>query len=121
MRFLVDECVPTRVAVLLTNAGHDAIHALDCGLAGAPDEDVLRRAVEGGRVLISADTDFGGILARSRERAPSVILFRRHDRLATSHVAVLLANLDAMADDLEKGAFIVITDDKMRIRALPFQ
>jgi hypothetical protein len=30
-----------------------------------------------------------------------------------------LANLDVVADELAKGAFVVVTDDRMRIRALP--
>jgi len=119
VKFLVDECLPQRVADLLNTAGHDAINVVECGMRGAPDEEVLRKAVEDGRILISADTDFGEILARSQDRTPSVILFRRHDRLPTSHVAILLANLDTVADELVKGAFVVITDDRLRIRALP--
>jgi predicted nuclease of predicted toxin-antitoxin system len=53
------EPVSIRVAVLLTDCGHDALHVTDCDLAGEPDERVLARAVEDGRVLLSADTEFG--------------------------------------------------------------
>ncbi len=60
MRFLVDECLSTRVPALLTAAGHDAVHVIDCGLAGAPDDQVMAKAVEHGRVLLSADTEFRG-------------------------------------------------------------
>ena len=90
-------------------------------MAGRPDEDVLAQAVAEARVLLSADTDFGEILARSRSGTPSVILFRRADRSPASLGAVLLANLDAVADDLEKGAFVVFTEDRLRIRALPLR
>jgi predicted nuclease of predicted toxin-antitoxin system len=38
MRFLVDECLSIRVAALLTAAGHDAIHVVNAGLAGQPDD-----------------------------------------------------------------------------------
>ena len=77
MRFLVDECLSTRVPELLVAAGHDAVHVVDCGLAGEPDERVLAQAADDRRVLLSADTDFGEILARSGSPVPSVILFRR--------------------------------------------
>ena len=92
-----------------------------CGLAGQPDEQVLSRALDDGRVLLSADTDFGEILARSGAGTPSVILFRRSDRSATSLAAVLLANLTEVADDLAQGAFVVITNDRIRIRSLPLK
>ncbi|MBI1758502.1 MAG: DUF5615 family PIN-like protein [Actinobacteria bacterium] len=36
MRFFVDECLPTRVAPILAEAGHDAIHVVEVALAGAP-------------------------------------------------------------------------------------
>jgi predicted nuclease of predicted toxin-antitoxin system len=80
---------------------------------------VLATAVANQSVLLSADTDFGEILARTNDRTPSVVLFRRSDRSAASLAKVLLANLDAIADELDNGAFVVITEDRLRIRHLP--
>jgi len=119
VKFLVDECLSIRMAALLGNAGHDAVHVVTAGLAGQPDEHVLGRAVDEGRILLSADTDFGEILARTHGQTPSVILFRRADRSPTALATVLLANLDTIAEELEHGAFVVITEDRLRIRRLP--
>jgi predicted nuclease of predicted toxin-antitoxin system len=119
VRFLVDECLSVRLAPMLVQAEHDAVHVDECGLSGQPDEQVLGRAADEGRVLLSTYTDFGEILARTRGMVPSVVLIRRGDRSPASLLAVLLANLDQVADDLEKGAFVVITDERMRVRPLP--
>jgi predicted nuclease of predicted toxin-antitoxin system len=119
VRFLVDECLSLRVADLLTTAGHDAVHVATEGLAGEPDEVVLGHAQVEARVLLSADTDFGEILSRTRSQTPSVVLFRRGDRTATGIATVLLDNLDLIEDDLNKGAFVVIAEERLRIRALP--
>jgi predicted nuclease of predicted toxin-antitoxin system len=76
LRFLVDESLSPRLAILLVDAGHEAIHVRDLELRSASDRDVLARASDD-RMLITADTDFGTILALEGAEAPSVILFRR--------------------------------------------
>ncbi len=71
------------------------------------------------RILISADTDFGELLANAPVLAPSVILLRRADKRAESLAAVVLANLGQVADDLAAGALIVVSDTRIRTRRLP--
>lgn len=53
MNFLLDEMYGERVAELLNDREHDALHVRSAGLGGAPDADVLARAVGDGRVLIT--------------------------------------------------------------------
>ncbi|MGA9278330.1 DUF5615 family PIN-like protein [Ilumatobacter sp.] len=121
MRFLLDQNQSPLLADLLNAAGHDAIHTRDVGLSRAPDVDVLTRAKLDGRVVITADTDFGELLARSGDDAPSVLLLRRHDRRRAEAVAeLILANLDAIESDLTSGALVVFDgSDRIRIRTLP--
>jgi predicted nuclease of predicted toxin-antitoxin system len=71
------------------------------------------------RMLVSADTDFGELLANAAVLAPSVILLRRTDKQARSLAAVILANLQQVTDDLAAGALIVISDTRIRARRLP--
>lgn len=104
---------------MLANAGHDAVHLGDLDLLGAPDERVMTAAVEDDRVLVSADTDFGELLATSSASLPSVVLLRRSDRRPESQADVLIANLPAVEADLAAGAIIVILSDRLRIRRLP--
>lgn len=60
----------------------------------------LAAAVAESRIVVSADTDFGDLLAERRLAVPSVVLFRRHGRTAERQVSILLANLDQVASDL---------------------
>ena len=69
---------------------------------------------------MSADTDFGTLLAQSGARSPSVLLLRlRSPRRARQLADLLLANLDAVADDLGAGAIVVVEDERVRVRRLP--
>jgi predicted nuclease of predicted toxin-antitoxin system len=72
------------------------------------------------RVLLSADADFGAILAARNSSRPSLILLRAaSQRRPAQQLAVVLANLTQLLEALERGAVVVIEDNRIRVRALP--
>jgi predicted nuclease of predicted toxin-antitoxin system len=118
MRFLVDNALSVRVARALTEAGHDATHVRDLSMQAASDLDILERARAESRAVISADTAFGTLLAFEPAASPSVILLRRKDNRTETLVAVLLANLPALLEDLQAGSVVVIDDRRVRVHRL---
>jgi len=120
VKFLIDNNLSSLLADALKAAGHDAVHLRDLGMQAATDDVVLEHARADERILVSADTDFGGLLARSGASTPSVILIRRlAGRRAAEHAAIILANLDQVAEDLAAGAIVVLHEDSLRVRRLP--
>lgn len=90
MRFLLDNNLSPALVELLSDAGHDAVHLRPYGMQSAPDIHVLERARDERRFLVSADTDFGALLARHRLHVPSVILIRRITDRRAEAIARLL-------------------------------
>jgi len=120
VKFLIDNNLSPLLAESLNAAGHDAVHLRGLGMQAAKDEAVLAHARSEARVLISADTDFGGLLARSGSQSPSVLLIRRlAGRRAADQSAIIQANLEQVAEDLTAGAIVVLSDEWVRIRPLP--
>ena len=73
------------------------------------------------RVLVSSDTDFGELLALGRHPGPSVVLLRQAPRRPEAQVGLLLANIDAAESELARGAVLVLTPGRARLRALPIE
>lgn len=120
MRLLIDQNIAQRVAALLRDAGHDAVHVADRGLSAAEDHEILELARAEERVVVSEDTDFGALLAHAGSDTPSFVLLRGADPLAPEDQAALLnANLPSVAEALDEGAIAVFARGRIRVRPLP--
>ena len=79
MRFLADENIPGPVVAALRERGDDVFWIRE-SMPGASDPVILDVAQRDQRVVVTADTDFGELLANTGDHTPSVLLLRRHDR-----------------------------------------
>jgi predicted nuclease of predicted toxin-antitoxin system len=120
VNLLVDANLSPEVAAQLRDAGHDATHVADVGLATAIDPDIVYYADDHDLVIVTVDTDFPMLIALQRAASPSVVLLRGVNELAPDdHAALLIANLPAVTNDLAAGAIVSLGPDHLRVRSLP--
>lgn len=105
MRFLVDEMFGPDTVARLVKAGHDAVHVGDLGLTGAEDRDVLTRAAEDDRVVVTENAvDFVTLLDRRTAAGlptvPVIVALKRNLPAGAGALSNALATkLVAWADD----------------------
>ncbi len=122
MRLLVDENLSIRVARRLADVGYDVVHVTEVGLGNTDDPVIFDWAAAEDRAVVTSDADFGGLLAVAGATRPSVVLLRSPDHLTPDEQAELLvAALPMVATDLEEGAVISLSRERVRVRSLPIR
>jgi predicted nuclease of predicted toxin-antitoxin system len=122
MKLLVDANLSPKVAEGLRAAGFEAVHVADLGLVTASDDEIFDRATAEGFTVVTADSDFGMLLALRRATSSSIVHLRHVAELAPeSHIGLLSANLPQIADDLDRGAIASLSPTRLAVRDLPIR
>lgn len=89
-------------------------------MQASSDEEIFDLALYEDRIIVSADTDFGTLLALRETAKPSVIIFRRTSgRRPDLQAMFLLKCLPEMESSLNEGSVDIIEETRIRIRPLP--
>ena len=120
MKLLIDNALSPIIDEGLRQAGYDTLHVRSINMQSSTDEEIFNFSEEYDRVIISADTDFGALLAVRKKVKPSFVLIRKYTGTRPDQILeLLLTILPKLKDDLEKGSIITVNDEKIRIRYLP--
>jgi len=112
VKVLLDTCVTPRAKEQLATARHDVIWIGDEIDPG--DEDILKRAYEEHRVLVTLDKDFG-TLAVLHEKSHCGIIRLTGVNSAQQGLICLQALTDH-AEGLHAGAIITVSEHRLRKR-----
>ena len=103
----------------LSGLGYRAVHLNAQGLGRMKDADIIRKAREENRIILTCDLDFGQLMAASGARLPSVIIFRLPKMSPDIVNPRLRRVISDFQDALESGAVISVSERAARIRRLP--
>ena len=117
MRILADENVPGAAVEILRSAGHDVAWVSEGG-SGTADTDILSRASDESRLLVTFDKDFGDLAFHARMPVSHGIVLFRLASMSKDTVPQYVA--DSLASQVEwEGHFSVISERRIRMRAIP--
>jgi predicted nuclease of predicted toxin-antitoxin system len=117
MNFVADESCAGPVIRALRKAGHDVIAIAEVA-PGATDQQVLDRALNENRVLITEDRDFGNLVYAQRRPSAGVILIRFPTGARQATPATLVEAVDAVGSRLQ-NSFTVVEPGRVRISSVP--
>ncbi len=114
MKFLVDECTGILVSEKLKQMNFDSVSVIE-SMRGAEDEEIVKKAVEEGRVIITNDKDFVR-LARFH-KLPGLILLRLKDESAKNKIRLISFIVSSYAEAI-LGNVIIVSEKKIRVRRI---
>ena len=111
--------LPPALAHWLVTEGHDAVHASAVGLDHSTDTEILTRARQDARTVITADLDYPRLLALSGAQGPSLILFRGGDWSEPEVTARMQQIFHIMGESEIMQSVVVVDRNRVRRRRLP--
>lgn len=113
MRFLANENFPLPSVRLLRQAGYD-IASITEDSPGIEDTEVLFRAVEEQRFILTFDRDYGELIYRLRLPSPRGVIYLRFRPQSPEESAIIILNLLQTEDLQFEGRFTVVDREQIR-------
>jgi predicted nuclease of predicted toxin-antitoxin system len=116
--FLVDASLPRAAAATIRGHGHQATDVRDIGLGAAPDQDIADYARQHQLAIITADQDFGNVLAFPPADYAGLVIIRPPDGATTAMLVLLVQQLlnDANVMANLPGHLVIVEPGRIRCR-----
>ena len=117
MRLLADENFPQPIVKMLLFHNHDIL-TINTDSPGSDDWQVLRRATNERKILLTLDNDFEELVNSRKMEAPfGVVLFRLPQNMLDRE-RIIVEKLESRSD--WTGHFSVIDQTGIRMKSLPY-
>ena len=120
-RIILDQGLAAPAALVLRDAGWDAIHVREISMHTASDAEILVYAAREGRVVVTLDRDFPQMLAFLGGARPSVVLIRQQKLRVAAITEILTAIWQEYEAKLESGCILTFGARGIRLHVLPIR
>lgn len=118
MLFKVDENLHADVALVLKQAGHDAMTVHDQNLTGSDDAHVIAVCKHEGRILLTLDVDFADVRIYPPQDYPGIIVIRLTSQTRANMLDCVTRLQVALATTTITGQLWIVDENRIRIRSV---
>ena len=110
-KLYLDQMLRLDVAIALRNEGYDVLRASEVGQSRADDRQILEKAIEENRILITLDEHFGDWVILPLSRHPGVIRLKVNPATSGNIINILLPFLSNHSFE-DFGSQLVILSER---------
>lgn len=114
IKFLTDENIAKSLVRALRKKGYNVKDIKEEKLFGISDTEVINKAKEDDRVILTHDKDFGNLLNYPLQSHRGVVLIRYRNQSPSYVIARLIPLLDTLKNKV-KGSLTIVTEDLIKI------
>lgn len=114
LKFLTDENIAKSLVKALREKGYDVKDIKEENLFGISDREVIKKAKEDDRVILTHDKDFGNLLNYPLQSHSGVVLIKYRNQSPSYVIARFIPLLDTIKNKV-RGSLIIVTEDLVKI------
>ena len=114
MLFLVDQMIDSDVKDALRFSGHDVISVSEIGMSTADDSEIMNRAINDKRILITLDEHFGDWAILPLEHHHGVIRLKVHPATTENISKILFSFLEKNLGKTFENKLVIVSSQGVR-------
>ena len=114
LKLYLDQMLRLDVAIALRNEGHDVLRASEIGQSRADDRQILEKAIEENRILITLDEHFGDWVILPLSKHPGVIRLKVNPATSDNVIKILLPFLRLHSFEHFKSKLVILSPRRVK-------
>jgi predicted nuclease of predicted toxin-antitoxin system len=113
-KLYLDQMFRVEITQSLREQGYDVIRASETGQARSDDQQILQKAIDENRILITLDEHFGDWVILPLSRHPGVIRIKVHPATSEKVINLLLPFLRMHTQDKFKDHLVILSEKRAK-------
>ncbi|GEM_PF-340508 len=112
IKLYLDQMFQMHVARVLRKTGYNVLRATEVGQSRADDRQILKKAINDNRILVTLDDHFGDWVILPLNLHPGVIRIKANPTTADNILAILLPFLKQLSPDKIKNHLVILSSKR---------